>query len=103
MYQLNRQLIISFLLLALTAFSVRLLQVTPTSYTSVALNTPQQYSQVANSENYFLATVPNPSSDKVLLITISSDIQNLVVIYVSTSASPDFRNGTFPTSTSFSQ
>jgi hypothetical protein len=50
-----------------------------------------------------MTTVTNPSSDKVLLITIASDIQNLVSIYVSTSASPDFRRGSFPTRASASQ
>jgi hypothetical protein len=70
---------------------------------TVPLNTPQQFEQMALTYNYYQTSVKNPNSNEVLLITMAVDINIWVGIFVSTSDSPTFKNGTWPNRTSYTQ
>lgn len=57
----------------------------------------------ANTNKYYQTVVPNPQDDQILLITVASDIQSYIGIFVITSDSPNFVNGTWPDWSSFTQ
>lgn len=71
--------------------------------TTVALNTIVSVNQTANTNKYYQTVVPNPQEDEILLITVASDIQSYIGIFVITSNSPNFVNGTWPDWSAYTQ
>lgn len=100
----NNILLLLLILIFLISFSTtRNLQQTPTSSTTLALNTPTKIIQSSNSQNYFQTTISSSSAENVLMITVSADIQAFVSIYVITSASDKFVEGQWPDWSLYSQ